>query len=73
MYYASVDQQGNDLILCGSRAIALVGIGDTIEEAEQLAESAASQIKGPVFYRKDIGTKALIQKRVDMMEEPRKK
>ena len=73
MYYASVDQQGNDLILCGSRAIALVGIGDTIEEAEQLAESAASQIKGPVFYRKDIGTKALIQKRVDMMEELRKK
>ncbi len=73
MYYASVDQQGDDLILCGSRAIALVGIGDTLEEAEALAEAAASQIKGPVFYRKDIGTKALIQKRVDMMEELRKK
>lgn len=71
MYYASVDQQGDDLVLCGSRAIALVGIGDTIAEAERLAESAASQIKGPVFYRKDIGAHALIQKRIDMMREIR--
>ncbi len=71
MYYASVDQQGDDLILCGSRAIALVGIGDTLEEAEKLAESAASLVGGPVFYRKDIGTRALIQKRVDMMKEIR--
>lgn len=72
MYYASVDERGDDLVLCGSRAIALVGIGDTIAEAEALAEEAASQIAGPVFYRKDIGTQALIQKRVDMMKELRK-
>ncbi len=71
MYYASVDQQGDDLVLCGSRAIAFVGIGDTLEEAERLAESAASAVQGPVFYRKDIGTHALIQKRVDMMKEIR--
>ncbi|MFA7277471.1 MAG: phosphoribosylamine--glycine ligase [Candidatus Gracilibacteria bacterium] len=71
VYYGSVDQKGDDLILCGSRAVALVGIGDTIAEAEKLAESAASQIQGPVFYRKDIGTKALIQKRIDMMKEIR--
>ena len=71
MYYASVDNKDDDLVLCGSRAIALVGIGDSIAEAERLAESAASLVRGPVFYRKDIGTKALIQKKVDMMKKIR--
>lgn len=76
-YYASVDEQTDPetgekaLYLSGSRAIAFVGIGDSLEEAEQLAQSAVDSVKGPVFYRKDIGTKALIQKRLDMMEELR--
>lgn len=72
MYYGSVDQRGDDLVLCGSRAVGFVGIGDTLEEAEALAESAASRVRGPVFYRKDIGTTGLIQKRVEMMEGLRK-
>jgi len=71
LYYASVDDRDGDLYLSGSRAIALVGIADSIEEAEKLAESAVSAISGPVFHRKDIGTAELIDERVKMMKELR--
>ena len=71
LYYASVDDRDGDLYLSGSRAIALVGIADSIEEAEKLAESAVSAISGPVFHRKDIGTAELIDERVEMMKELR--
>lgn len=71
MYYSSVDQTAEGLILSSSRAIAFVGIANTIAEAEKLAQSACGSVKGPVFYRKDIGTAELIAKRVAMMENLR--
>jgi len=61
------DENGN-LMLTGSRAIGLVGIGTTLEEAEQIAERAASSIEGPVFHRRDIGTQRLVQSRIDHMD-----
>jgi len=66
-YYASVDQREDGLYLGGSRAIAFVGIADELDEAAALATSAMDSVRGPVFYRKDIGTKELIQKKMDMM------
>jgi phosphoribosylamine--glycine ligase len=71
MYFASVNEVGGKFIMGGSRTIAFVGIGDTIEEAEKLAQKGVESVKGPVFYRKDIGTKELIQKRVEMMKSIR--
>ena len=70
-YYASVDEREDGLYLSGSRAIAFVGIADSLEEAEKLAQSAVGSVTGPVFYRKDIGTAELIQKRIDHMKEVR--
>jgi phosphoribosylamine---glycine ligase len=70
-YYASVDQREDGLYLSGSRAIAFVGIADTVAEAEKLAQSAVSSVSGPVFYRPDIGTAELIQVRIDHMAELR--
>lgn len=67
-YYGSVDQREDGLYLGGSRAVAMVGIAETLEAAEQLAEAAAAGVKGPVFHRRDIGTAALIAKRVEMMK-----
>ena len=64
VYYASVEQRNNELYMAGSRAIGFLGIGDNLEEAEKIAEEGASSVKGKVFHRKDIGTKALIGKRV---------
>lgn len=71
MYYASVDQRPDGLYLSFSRAIAFVGIADDLIAAERLAQSAVGSVKGPVFYRKDVGTAALIEKRVKMMRELR--
>jgi phosphoribosylamine---glycine ligase len=70
-YYASVDKREDGLYLLGSRAIAFVGVADTIEEAEKLAQSAVASVTGPVFSRADIGTAELIQKRLDHMAELR--
>lgn len=71
MYYASVDQKPDGLYLSSSRAIAFVGIADTLENAEKIAESACGRVKGQVFYRPDIGTKTLVEKRVEMMRKLR--
>ena len=50
----------------------MVGIGKDIEEAEQNCEKALQYIKcDAIFMRHDIGTKALVQKRVDHMKELR--
>jgi len=67
-YYSSVDKREDGLYLSGSRAVAFVGIADTIAEAEKLAASGVGAVKGPVFYRKDVGTAELIEQRVKMME-----
>ncbi|MAH33247.1 phosphoribosylamine--glycine ligase [archaeon] len=65
IYYASVDKKQDGLYMTGSRAVAFLGIGDNLEEAEKIAEEAVSKVKGKVFHRKDIGTKELIGKKVE--------
>jgi phosphoribosylamine--glycine ligase len=68
VYYAAVHQQDHKVVLTGSRAIAFVGLGDSLKEAESIAEAAASCIDGPdVRHRRDVGTEAVIQKRIDHM------
>jgi phosphoribosylamine--glycine ligase len=69
IYYGAVNKKQNKFYLTGSRAVAFVGIGDNLKEAEHLAEDATSMIKGPVRHRKDIGTYTLIQKRINHMKK----
>jgi len=57
--------------MTSSRAIGVVGIAASLDEAERIAESAVSAVKGPVDHRPDIGTKALIQRRIDHMQRLR--
>ena len=71
LFYASVDLVDNELIQAGSRAVAFVGVADSITEAEAIAEREISSIKGPLFHRTDIGTDAVIQKRVKHMQRLR--
>src|SRR3989344_6238341 len=71
IYTATVDDRYEGLYMTGSRAVACLGIGNTIEEAEQSAEHTATQVQGKVFHRKDIGTVGLIQKRIDHMKSLR--
>ncbi|HEX3002235.1 MAG TPA: phosphoribosylamine--glycine ligase, partial [Methanoregula sp.] len=71
LYYANVEKQGGELVTLTSRALAFVGIGETLEQAEQAAEQAASGVKGRVRHRRDIGTKELLEKRIAHMRELR--
>lgn len=64
VYYGAVNEENNELKMTGSRALAIVGIGNTLSEAEQKAQKAIETVKGEIFYRKDIGTAPLIEKRV---------
>ena len=71
LFYASVDLIDGALVEAGSRTVAVVGVDETIEKAEKLAQREISKIKGPLFYRKDIGTSKLIQKKINHMESLR--
>jgi phosphoribosylamine---glycine ligase len=67
LYFSSVNQVDNQIIALGSRTAAYVGVADTIFTAEKCAEEEISRIEGPLFHRSDIGTKQLIQHRIDHM------
>ena len=56
LYYANVDIQNGQLLTRSSRTLAFVGKGNTLEEAEVIAEKAASSVTGDIRYRRDIGT-----------------
>jgi phosphoribosylamine--glycine ligase len=72
LYYSSVDKKEDGLYLSASRAIGIVGIAGDLAEARKIAEEGVKAVKGPVAYREDIGTEALIQKRIDHMKKIRK-
>ena len=71
LYYANVDGRDGQLATLTSRTLAFVGTGPTLQEAEASAEQAASAIKGRVFHRRDIGTQALLGRRIAHMKELR--
>jgi phosphoribosylamine--glycine ligase len=73
IYDAAIERKNDGVYLSGSRAIAVVGIGNNLDEAQIIAEEAASAVRGNVFHRKDIGTQELIQLRVHHMDLLRKK
>jgi len=71
LFYASVDIQNGKLVEAGSRTVAVVGVGDSISNAEKIAEKEVSAIAGPLFHRSDIGTDTVIQKRINHMKSLR--
>lgn len=72
VYFANVSQEGDRLLTGTSRSIGVVGIGKTISDAEKNCESALKFVKcDHVFVRHDIGTAALVKKRVDHMKQLR--
>lgn len=72
LYYANIDEIDSKLFTATSRTLAYVGIGETLEDAERSAELAASGTRGRIRYRKDIGTSALLSRRIAHMAEVRK-
>ena len=71
IFLGSVDLQEGELVTGGSRTVACVALGDTIESAERLAEAQIGRITGDLFHREDIGTTELIDTRIKAMKELR--
>jgi len=72
LFYASVNKKNNHIYTMSSRSLAVVGIQDALPDAEKICEKALTHVKGEhIFIRHDIGTAALIEKRVKHMKEVR--
>jgi len=71
MYLGAVDVKGSELVATGSRTVGIVGVAETIADAEQMCEGVVQEIPGKFFHRADIGTAELIAKRVEHMKTVR--
>lgn len=72
VYYAAVNEKDGKVYSSSSRALGLVAVGETIDEAEKLCENATKYVKGDIYHRRDVGTADLIQKRIRHMEQLKK-
>ena len=72
LFYASVDARDDGIYTTTSRSFAVVGVADSITEAEGIAEEALA-VAGEegLRVRHDIGTPELVQRRIDHMNEIR--
>ncbi|HOV68227.1 MAG TPA: phosphoribosylamine--glycine ligase [Methanoregulaceae archaeon] len=71
LFFANVEELDGRLWTRRSRTLAFVGTGPTLEEAEAIAERAAAGVRGPVRYRRDIGTRDLLEHRCAHMRSIR--
>jgi len=71
LFYSSVYEKDNKIYTTGSRAFGVLGIANTIKEAEIKAQFGLLALKGALHSRRDIGTEELIKKRVQHMKELR--
>ncbi len=73
-FWAASRQEGDQTVMTSSRAGAFVGIGDSLGEAERVAERAAQNLaerSGGVRHRADIGRAEVIEARIAHMAELR--
>ena len=72
VYYAAVYQDDNDDVrLTSSRALGVLAVRDTIEEAEIACEEAIQYIEGDIYHRSDVATEKLLDEKMKHMEEVR--
>ena len=72
LFYASVDERDDGIYTTTSRSFAVVGVADSIADAESIAEEALA-VAGEegLHVRHDIGTEELVQQRIDHVNELR--
>jgi len=68
LFWAAVDERDGKTYTMSSRSLAVVGIEDTLEKAEQVAEAALRHVRGRVYVRHDIGRKDILAQKVRRME-----
>jgi len=74
-FWAAARRQEDGVYLTSSRSGAFVGIAETLEAAERIAEEAAHALErhnhGAIRHRRDIGTAELVDRRVAHMRSLR--
>jgi phosphoribosylamine---glycine ligase len=74
-FWAACRQEHNGVFLTSSRSGGFVGIADSLEEAQRIAEDAAQALEkhnnGSIRHRPDIGSAELVARRVDHMRSIR--
>lgn len=71
IYFGSVDADGGRLLAGASRNLALVATASSIEKAEQIVEAEINRIPGCLIHRRDVGTRKLIDERVQLLQQLR--
>ncbi len=71
LYFASVYEKLGKIYTQKSRSIGVLAVADSIAEAEKAAEKGCSCVSGQLRHRKDIGTKALLNKKIERMVKMR--
>jgi phosphoribosylamine---glycine ligase len=72
LFYASVNQDIGGVTTTSSRSLAVVGISDSLNAAEEICEQALQHIdSNHIYIRHDIGKEYLILKRIKHMDQLR--
>ena len=71
LFYASVDAREDGIYTTTSRSFAVVGVADSITEAESIAEAALSDVGEGFRVRHDIGKPELVERRIEHMRSLR--
>lgn len=69
LFYASVSGTLSKVKMSSSRALAIIAEGGSIPEAGDKVDRCLASVKGNYYVRKDIGTQALLQRKIDRMNE----
>ncbi|HEX7391558.1 MAG TPA: phosphoribosylamine--glycine ligase [Thermoplasmata archaeon] len=72
LYYASVNEKEGRIYTTTSRSVGIVGISDSIDEAERISENALKHVKGKIHVRHDIAKREMIDAKVARMERIRR-
>ncbi|MEM0139532.1 MAG: phosphoribosylamine--glycine ligase [Ferroplasma sp.] len=64
IYYSSVYGTMDNVITTKSRAIALIGIADSIYEASDIVENNLKYVRGDYYIRHDIGTESMMKRKI---------
>lgn len=70
-YWAASRAREGRTFMSTSRAGAVVGLGETLADAERVAEESAQMVAGPVRHRADIGRPEVIEARCQHMRRLR--
>ncbi len=71
LYYASVDEKDGAILTTSSRSLAVVGVADSLPEAERQAETALGHVGGEYVARHDIGRAETIEAKVRKVKQMR--